>query len=64
MLNTKGSVTLPEYQQVTWRLIKEENCDNKNYQTYIAKFDFNEIYSFKTNFDFEQPLMIGSIKKR
>ena len=28
----KGLVALTEYQQVGWRLIKEENCDNKNYK--------------------------------
>ena len=28
MLNTKGLVTLTEYQQMGWRLIKVENCDN------------------------------------
>ena len=32
MLNTKGLVTLAEYQQVGWAMIKVENCDNKNYQ--------------------------------
>ena len=30
MLNTKGLVTLTEYEQVSWKLIKVENCDNKN----------------------------------
>ena len=32
MLNIKGLVTLTEYQQMGRRLIKVENCDNKNYQ--------------------------------
>ena len=34
MLNTKGLVALTEYQQVGWRLIKLENCNNKNYQSH------------------------------
>ena len=32
MLNTKGLVALSEHQQVGGRLIKVENCSNKNYQ--------------------------------
>ena len=32
MLNTKGLVALTKHQQVGWRLIKVENCDNKNYK--------------------------------
>ena len=31
-LNTKGLVVLTEYQQVGRRLVKVENCDNKNDQ--------------------------------
>ena len=34
MLNMKGLVTLIEYQEVGWRLIKVENCDNENYERY------------------------------
>ena len=30
MLNVKGLASLTEDQQVGWRLIKEENWDNKN----------------------------------
>ena len=47
VLNTKGLVVLTEYQQVGWRLVKVENCDNKNdqrhtwwWETYIAESDF------------------------
>ena len=40
MLSTIGLVTLTEYQQVGWRLIKVENCDNENYQICIAESDF------------------------
>ena len=39
MLNTKGLVALTEYQQMGWRLIKEENCDNLS-ETYTAESDF------------------------
>ena len=39
MLNTKGLVILTECQQVGWRLIKVENCDNL-WETYIAESDF------------------------
>ena len=39
-LNTKGLVTLTEYQQMGWRLIKVGNWDNKNYKRYIAEPDF------------------------
>ena len=66
MLNTKGLVTLNEYQQVGWGLIKVESCDKKNYQRHTEPnliLLFNEIYSFISNFDFEQPLT-GSIKTR
>ena len=38
MLNRKGLVTLTEHQQVSWRLIKAENSDNKN--TYTVESDF------------------------
>ena len=65
MLNTKGLVTLTECQQVGWRTIKVENCNNKNYQRQTQPnliLLFNEIYSFTSNFDFEQPLT-GSIKQ-
>ena len=34
MLNRKGSVTLIEHQQVSWRLVKVENWDNKSYKRY------------------------------
>ena len=66
MLNTKDLVALTEYQQVGWRLIKVENCNNKNYKRHTQPnliLLFNEIYSFTSNFDFEQPLT-GSIKTR
>ena len=39
MHNTKGLVALTEYQQMGWKFIKEENCDNLS-ETYIAEFDF------------------------
>ena len=39
MLNTKGLVALTEYQEVGWRLIKIENCNNL-WETYIAESDF------------------------
>ena len=64
MLDTKGLVTLTEYQQVGFRLIKVENSNNKNYQRHASPnliLLFNEIHSFTSNFDFEQPLT-GSIK--
>ena len=32
MLNPKGLVALTEYQQVDWRFIKVQNCNNKNHQ--------------------------------
>ena len=32
MLNRKGLVALTEHQKVGRRLIKAENCDNKNYK--------------------------------
>ena len=56
VLNTKGLVVLTEYQQVSWRLIKVENCDNKNYQRHTWPnliLLFIEIYSFTNNFDFK-----------
>ena len=64
MLNTKGLAALTEYQQMGWRLIKVEKCDNL-LETYIVEHDFtyNEIYSFTSNVDFEKPLT-GSIKTR
>ena len=41
MLNRKGLVALTEYQQVAWRLIKVENCNNKKLsKTWTAEFDF------------------------
>ena len=40
MLNTKGLFALTEYQQVDWKLMKVQDCDNKNYQRYIAESDF------------------------
>ena len=40
MLNRKGLVTLTEHQQVDWRLIKVENCDNKLSEIYSAESDF------------------------
>ena len=46
MLNIKGLVALTEYEQVDWRLIKVENCDNKNYQRHTYPnliLPFNEI---------------------
>ena len=55
MLNTNCVVALTEYQQERWRLIKVENCDNKNYQRHAQAnliLLFNEIYSFTSNFDF------------
>ena len=55
MLNTKGLVTLTEYQQAGWRLIKVEKCDNKNDQRHAESnliLLFNEIYSFTGNFEF------------
>ena len=39
MLNTKGLVASTDYQQMGWRLIKVENCDNLS-ETYIAESDF------------------------
>ena len=62
MLNTKGLVTLTEYQQVNQRLIEVDNCDNKNYQRHTQPnliLLFKEIYSFTSNFDFE--LLTGLI---
>ena len=59
VLNTKSLVTLTEYQQVGWRLIKLENYNNKNYQRHTQPnltLLFNEIYSFTSNTDSEQPL--------
>ena len=56
MLNRKGLVTLTEYQQVNWRLIEVENCNNKNYQRHAQPnliLLFKEIYSFTSSFDFE-----------
>ena len=56
MLNKKSLAALTEDQQVGWRLIKVENCNNKNYQRYTQPnliLLFNEIYSFTSNFDFE-----------
>ena len=44
MLNTKGLVTLTEYQQVGWRLIKVENCDNL-WEAYIAESDFTFLWN-------------------
>ena len=32
MLNRKGLAALTEHQQVSWRLLKVENWDNKNYK--------------------------------
>ena len=32
MLNTKSLVALTEHQQVSWRLIKVENWENKDYK--------------------------------
>ena len=39
MFNTKGLVALTAYQQMDWRLIKVENCNNLS-GTYMAKSDF------------------------
>ena len=42
-----------------WRLIKIENCDNENYKRHTQLnliLLFNEIYSFTSNFDFEQSI--------
>ena len=47
MLSTKDLAALTEYQQVGWRLIKVENCDNKNYKRCTQPnliLLFNEIY--------------------
>ena len=44
MLNTKGLVTLTEYQQVGWRLNKVENCDNL-WEAYIAESDFTFLWN-------------------
>ena len=62
LLNTKGLVALTEYQQMGWRLIKVENCDNLP-ETYIAKSDFTFQWNllFYKHFNFEKPLT-GSIK--
>ena len=57
MLNRKGLVALTENQQVGWRLVKVENCNNKNYQRHTLPnliLLFNKTYSFTGNFDFEQ----------
>ena len=38
MLNTKGLVALTEYQQMGWKLIKEENCADLS-ETYTTDSD-------------------------
>ena len=61
MLNRKGFVALTKYQKLGWRLIKVENCDNKNYQRHTSPkliLLFKEMFSFTSNFDFEQPLTV------
>ena len=56
MLNRKGLVVLIEHQQVSWRLIKVENWDNKNYKRHTQPkliLLFNKTCYFTSNFDFE-----------
>ena len=56
MLNRKGLVALIEYQQVSWRLIKVENWDNKNYNRHTQPkliLLFNETCYVTSNYDFE-----------
>ena len=56
MLNRKGSVALTEHQQVSWKLIKGENWDNKNYKKHTHSnliLFFNETCYFLSNFYFE-----------
>ena len=55
-IHTKSDFTEMKFTEIVIKFIK---------LFYYIKFiiDFNEIYSFKSNFDFEQPL-IGTIKKR
>ena len=56
MLNRKGLVALIEHQQVSWRLIKVENWDNKNDKRHTQPkltLVFNKTCYFTSNFDFE-----------
>ena len=56
MLISKGIVALIEHQQVSWRLIKVENWDNKNYKRHAQQrliLLFNKTCCFTSNFDFE-----------
>ena len=46
MLNTKGLVALTENQQVYWRLIKAENCDNKNIADIYSRIWFYFLMKF------------------
>ena len=40
MLTKKGLAALTEHKQVSWRLIKAENYDNKNYNGHNSRIWF------------------------
>ena len=46
MLNTNDLAALTEYQQVSWRLIKVENCNNKNYQRHTSRISYYFLMKF------------------
>ena len=57
MLTTKGLLALTEHKQVSWRLIKVENYDNKNYNRnnsriwfyYLKKLTLSQVILTLTN---------------
>ena len=66
MLNRKGAVALIEHRQVTWRLIKVENWDNKNYKRHTQPnliLIFNKTCYFTSNYDWihKNKIMVASV---